>query len=114
PRSQAAGIGEASDRFEQTVARPAGGLQRARAVKGPHRGIFVIPAEVFDDLGLTAKTLRRLIPVQPDVFELALGHKQSSLMGPNRKWNRPSNLPRKRRLSPKGSLTHRTCAAAAE
>lgn len=80
-------IGENGDGLQEAIARAAGSLLGAGTVERPHRCVFDIPAEIFNNLCLATQALGWLIAIQPDVLELALGHESSPPIDPNTKWN---------------------------
>ncbi len=76
--ADAARIGNDVNGFEQQVRRATIGLFGAASVEAPNLRVFQLATEIVFDLGLAAKRLGRLIAIQPDVFQLALGHKIDS------------------------------------
>ena len=78
PGSHATWIGANENGLQQTIATAPRRLFGRRTVESPHRGIFDIAAEVTDDFGFASQALGGLVAVEPDVFQLALGHVRDS------------------------------------
>ena len=69
-----------SDGFEERVRIVSGGLLGRGSIKIPLTRVLQLAAKITLDLGFTAQALRRLIAVEPNIFQLMFTHLFSSIV----------------------------------